>query len=96
MQPMNMSGQRKRRHPPKPGKHVCQYCGRAWAKPSVLEKHIRMHTGERPYPCDICDQSFKTKSNLYKHRKSFAHLQKCQDRVGICLESIVIVLLVTK
>ncbi|XP_056299633.1 transcription factor HIVEP3 isoform X2 [Pseudoliparis swirei] len=59
--------------PPKPGKYVCTYCGRPCAKPSVLQKHIRSHTGERPYPCGPCGFSFKTKSNLYKHRKSHAH-----------------------
>ncbi|XP_055759638.1 transcription factor HIVEP3-like isoform X2 [Salvelinus fontinalis] len=57
----------------KPGKYVCTYCGRTCAKPSVLQKHIRSHTGERPYPCVPCGFSFKTKSNLYKHRKSHAH-----------------------
>ncbi|XP_056281637.1 transcription factor HIVEP2 [Pseudoliparis swirei] len=60
----------------KPGKYVCDYCGRGCAKPSVLKKHIRSHTGERPYPCVLCGFSFKTKSNLYKHRKSHAHLVK--------------------
>ncbi|XP_077587771.1 transcription factor HIVEP2 isoform X2 [Stigmatopora nigra] len=62
--------------PQKPGKYVCNYCGRACAKPSVLKKHIRSHTGERPYPCVPCGFSFKTKSNLYKHRKSHAHSVK--------------------
>ncbi|XP_041950213.1 transcription factor HIVEP2a [Alosa sapidissima] len=62
--------------PKKPGRYVCNYCGRACAKPSVLKKHIRSHTGERPYPCGPCGFSFKTKSNLYKHRKSHAHAIK--------------------
>lgn len=62
--------------PQKTGKYVCDYCGRACAKPSVLKKHIRSHTGERPYPCVPCGFSFKTKSNLYKHRKSHAHSVK--------------------
>ncbi|KAL0969812.1 hypothetical protein UPYG_G00232610 [Umbra pygmaea] len=62
----------------KPGKYVCEYCGRACAKPSVLKKHIRSHTGERPYPCVPCGFSFKTKSNLYKHRKSHAHSVKAE------------------
>uniref|UniRef100_A0A3Q2FCQ9 HIVEP zinc finger 1 n=1 Tax=Cyprinodon variegatus TaxID=28743 RepID=A0A3Q2FCQ9_CYPVA len=60
----------------KPGKYVCEYCNRACAKPSVLLKHIRSHTGERPYPCVTCGFSFKTKSNLYKHKKSHAHAIK--------------------
>lgn len=68
--------QKRERKPQKPGKYVCTYCGRACAKPSVLQKHIRSHTGERPYPCPPCGFSFKTKSNLYKHRKSHTHRVK--------------------
>ncbi|XP_029929170.1 transcription factor HIVEP3 [Myripristis murdjan] len=67
------SSRRGEKKPQKPGKYVCSYCGRPCAKPSVLQKHIRSHTGERPYPCAPCGFSFKTKSNLYKHRKSHAH-----------------------
>ena len=67
---------RKRKHPQKQGRHICQYCGRGWAKPSVLEKHIRSHTNERPFPCAKCGLSFKTKSNLSKHTKSRIHALK--------------------
>ncbi|XP_033640958.1 zinc finger protein 40-like [Asterias rubens] len=58
------------------GRHVCHFCGRRCTKPSVLKKHIRSHTGERPYPCLPCGFSFKTKSNLYKHCKTHAHAIK--------------------
>ncbi|XP_069549404.1 transcription factor HIVEP3 isoform X2 [Brachyistius frenatus] len=72
--PEGVSSPRKgEKKPQKPGKYVCTFCGRPCAKPSVLQKHIRSHTGERPYPCAPCGFSFKTKSNLYKHRKSHAH-----------------------
>ncbi|XP_077566488.1 transcription factor HIVEP2a isoform X2 [Stigmatopora nigra] len=70
------AGGRKEPRAKKPGKYICYFCGRACAKPSVLKKHIRSHTGERPYPCVPCGFSFKTKSNLYKHRKSHAHAIK--------------------
>lgn len=80
--------QKRERKPQKPGKYVCTYCGRACAKPSVLQKHIRSHTGERPYPCAPCGFSFKTKSNLYKHRKSHTHRVKAGLAFGEpkCLE----------
>ncbi|XP_066573799.1 transcription factor HIVEP3 [Amia ocellicauda] len=81
---------RRERKPQKPGKYVCQYCSRPCAKPSVLQKHIRSHTGERPYPCAPCGFSFKTKSNLYKHRKSHAHRIKAglaSGREGYSLSS---------
>lgn len=74
---------KKERKPQKPGKYICQYCSRPCAKPSVLQKHIRSHTGERPYPCGPCGFSFKTKSNLYKHRKSHAHRIKAGLASGL-------------
>lgn len=77
---------KKERKPQKPGKYICQYCSRPCAKPSVLQKHIRSHTGERPYPCGPCGFSFKTKSNLYKHRKSHAHRIKAGLASGVGTE----------
>ncbi|XP_014810956.1 PREDICTED: zinc finger protein 831 isoform X2 [Calidris pugnax] len=58
----------------KAGKYVCKHCGRDCLKPSVLEKHIRSHTGERPFPCTTCGIAFKTQSNLYKHRRTQTHV----------------------
>lgn len=60
------------------GRHVCPYCKLSCAKPSVLQKHIRAHTNERPYPCVPCGFAFKTKSNLYKHRRSRTHALRLQ------------------
>lgn len=61
------------------GKHICAHCGRDCLKPSVLEKHIRSHTGERPFPCTICGISFKTQSNLYKHRRTQTHVNNAKQ-----------------
>lgn len=60
------------------GRNVCHFCNLNCIKPSVLEKHIRSHTNERPYPCVPCGFSFKTKSNLYKHCRSRAHQVRAQ------------------
>ncbi|KAK2862649.1 hypothetical protein Q5P01_002182 [Channa striata] len=65
--------------PKSAGKHVCPHCGRDCMKPSVLEKHLRCHTGERPYPCTTCGVSFKTQSNLYKHKRTQAHARHSSE-----------------
>ncbi|XP_062897611.1 endothelin-3b isoform X1 [Mobula hypostoma] len=59
-------------------KYVCGECGRDCAKRSALEKHLRSHTGVRPFPCTTCGISFKTQSNLYKHNRTQSHLHNCQ------------------
>ncbi|KAG5677237.1 hypothetical protein PVAND_007011 [Polypedilum vanderplanki] len=66
-----------------PGRYICPYCQLNCAKPSVLQKHIRAHTNERPYPCTPCGFAFKTKSNLYKHCRSRAHIQRCNGEADL-------------
>ncbi|XP_049431685.1 zinc finger protein 831 isoform X2 [Epinephelus fuscoguttatus] len=75
--------------PKSAGKHVCPHCGRDCMKPSVLEKHLRCHTGERPYPCTTCGVSFKTQSNLYKHKRTQAHARQSSesDQSSLSLDS---------
>ncbi|RXN02312.1 transcription factor HIVEP3-like protein [Labeo rohita] len=49
------------------GRYVCEECGIRCKKPSMLRKHIRLHTDARPYVCQHCNFAFKTKGDSDKH-----------------------------
>ncbi|XP_045580111.1 zinc finger protein 711 isoform X1 [Salmo salar] len=50
--------------------HVCVECAKGFRHPSELKKHMRTHTGEKPYCCPHCDFRCADQSNLKTHIKS--------------------------
>lgn len=46
---------------------VCEYCSKDFLKPCDLERHRRVHTGEKPFACMICNKRFQQAHNVTKH-----------------------------
>ena len=58
------------------GKCVCTICQKIFSKPSQLRLHVNIHYFERPFRCEACAVSFRTKGHLQKHKRSVSHYNK--------------------
>lgn len=51
--------------------YICEYdnCGRLFNKTWNFIDHVRIHTGDKPFRCEVCNRGFAQKGNLNKHKR---------------------------
>ncbi|KAK3739803.1 hypothetical protein QZH41_000711 [Actinostola sp. cb2023] len=79
--------------PPSRKPHVCDICGKTYARAFTLKTHKRVHTGERPYTCKVCHKKFAQGGGLDSHMRFRLYLDMCQSQESIntkcsCIECV--------
>uniref|UniRef100_UPI00398E4D05 zinc finger protein 148 isoform X1 n=1 Tax=Pristiophorus japonicus TaxID=55135 RepID=UPI00398E4D05 len=49
--------------------HICEHCNAAFRTNYHLQRHVFIHTGEKPYQCSQCSMRFIQKYLLQRHEK---------------------------
>ena len=62
--------------------YTCEHCGKMMGQKHVYLRHVRLHTGHRPWKCDECGKTFTMMSALNTHKKS--HLDRKPYHCEIC------------
>ena len=46
---------------------TCHICGKWFLLPKDLRRHVRIHTGEKPFKCPVCPYRAAVKGNVKQH-----------------------------
>ena len=59
-------------------KYKCLYCPKSFRNFNSKNVHERIHTGEKPYQCNVCQKYFKRSHHLSSHLKCVDHANQIQ------------------
>uniref|UniRef100_A0A8C6ZMP1 Zinc finger and BTB domain containing 14 n=1 Tax=Nothoprocta perdicaria TaxID=30464 RepID=A0A8C6ZMP1_NOTPE len=66
---------------------VCQMCTKGFTTQAHLKEHLKIHTGYKPYSCEVCGKSFIRAPDLKKHERNNMHSERKQVPAANAIQS---------
>lgn len=66
----------------------CKLCGKIFVVKGGLTRHMKSHTGIKPFKCDLCSKAFSENANLKIHKQKMHagdDKAKCENEIKISL-----------
>uniref|UniRef100_A0A8D0GN21 Zinc finger protein 770 n=1 Tax=Sphenodon punctatus TaxID=8508 RepID=A0A8D0GN21_SPHPU len=70
--------------------HTCETCNKMFPSRSKLERHLLIHTGQKPFKCSLCSKSFRQTTHLKIHQLTHTEerpFQCCFCQKGFKIQS---------
>ncbi|KAH9436423.1 hypothetical protein MCOR02_000095 [Pyricularia oryzae] len=70
-----------------PASLTCDHCGETFLRREHLDRHLRRHSGIKPFRCEVCDKAFARRDTLLRHSTVHRHGDETRSTPRRCSQA---------
>ncbi|TLD11697.1 hypothetical protein PspLS_11816 [Pyricularia sp. CBS 133598] len=65
----------------------CEHCGETFLRREHRDRHLRRHSGVKPFRCEVCEKSFARRDTLLRHSTIHRHGDEARSTPRRCAQA---------